>query len=144
MLTKLEELEEKISSEGIALVNRRTKAVKAAAIECDGQHAIIYDQSKLETQAERFAALCHEYCHIKFGLLYTVNDPLLIRRKCEYKVKKVMIQKLIKSDMLREKFKNGYTKWEIAEELCITEDVIDDALTVYKNMGEWPGEEEPK
>lgn len=136
MLTKLEELEDEINNEGISLINKKTLSVKAAAIKHDNKHTILYDPNKLTTQAERHTVLLHEYCHIQNDALYSFNDSLQTRRRREYKAKKAMVLKLITSDKLKEKLKKGHSKWEIAEELCVTEDVIDDAVRIYKNMGE--------
>lgn len=135
-MTILEELEDKIHRENIIVSNIDTVSVKAASIKSKCDYAIFINKSLLETQAERHSAMAHEYYHIKEDALYTFQDTLRTRKRREYKANKAMIRDLIPVDKLLEKIKKGYLKYEIAEEFCVTENVIDEAVRIYKTMGE--------
>lgn len=61
----------------------------------------------------------------------TCEDKTLIDKQ-EYRAKKWQFKTLVSSSKLKELINNGYTFFEIAEELEITEEVLMNAFTYYK------------
>jgi hypothetical protein len=135
-MTKLEELEQRLYEEDIFLFETQTRDIKAAVINYNKKNAIVYDKTKLETAAELNSAFLHEYYHLQTGALYTLDDSLRTRQRREYKANKRLALEYIPIEEVKEKLKKGYLKYEIAEELCITEELLNEAIRIYRNMGE--------
>lgn len=97
----------------------------------DKQKAIGLDKSL--TEIERKCTFAEELGHYYCNAVYPIScsDECLIDRK-EYRAKKWSVKTLIPSCVWqRLKDMELQYKWEIAEELGVTEDLVEKAATLY-------------
>ena len=136
-LTKLEQIQTKIIDSGILLSETRTNVVKAATIKLDGidNYAIFFDTTKFNSSVEEYVALAHEFYHVDENALYTFDDSLQAVKRREFKANFALIKDLVPLDKLLLLIKQNHQRYEIAEELTVTEDLIDEAIRIYKQKG---------
>lgn len=134
-LSKLEQIEDKIINDGILLSEISTSSVKAASIKSDSNYAIFFDTKKFENSTEEYVALAHEYYHVKENAFYTFDDTLRTMKRREFKANFALIQDLIPVNKLISLLSQNYDKYEIAEELTVTPDLIDTAFKIYTQKG---------
>lgn len=136
-MNKLECTEQMIYDKEIDLIKCASKHIRAIAFRLsDGYEGIFYNQKLLKTYSDKNTALLHEYYHLEYDAMYSLNDSLQTRKRREYKANKALITKHVPCERLNELIKKGYHKYEIAEEFLLTEEIIDEAIRIYKNMGE--------
>lgn len=135
-LTNVEQIQDKILSKGIKLLKINNIVLPIAAIKINGKKGIVYDPKKLYSSTERYMALVHEFYHCEIDVFYDLNDTLQTRKRREYKANKQLVLDLVPIDKLKRFLEHNYCKWEIAEEFGVTEETIDLAFKIYRNMGE--------
>ena len=135
-MKKLEKIQSKILDDGINIYESHNEVIKVAAVEFDNKKAIFFDESKFDNSSEMHVALAHEYHHFKTHTLYNFLTDDTTKRKCEYRANKSMIQDIIPIKEFRKALLLGLERYELAEEFDVTEDTIDLAYMIYKNMGE--------
>ncbi|MCH5179971.1 MAG: hypothetical protein J1F32_02005 [Erysipelotrichales bacterium] len=100
---------------------------------------IIYDNSKIDNNHELKFEIAHEEMHLENpDTMYRLDDPYRIIKKKEYKCRRLVSRKYIPQDKL---FNLIYVKklqpYEIAEELCLTEQLVQEAYDYYSCLESW-------
>lgn len=129
----LEKLENLIHKEKIELVNCNMHDTKARIIQ-DNKNAFIFiDQHRIENSIEKKCILAEELGHYYYDALYSplFYDKQLIDKN-EYKATKWTFKTLINKDKLKKLSKQGYADYEIAEELGVTEELLEKAYNYYQ------------
>lgn len=100
---------------------------------------IFYDPQKMNSINEKRCSILHEEMHIDHPeTTYYLNEPIKRKMEKESKVEYLMFKKYIP---LKKLFSLLYfenlTIYEIAENLCLTEQLIKDAYDYYSSLEEW-------
>lgn len=131
-----EKLSDKIITKSILLCKTRMNDISASSIKLNNRLAIYYDHNKFDNSIEEYTAILHEYYHCEVDAFYNFDDSLQTRKRREYKANKQLVLDSIPIDKLKKLLQANYHKWEIAEEFGVTEETIDLAFNIYKNMKE--------
>lgn len=101
--------------------------------------AIFYDDSKLQTVESIRVELLHEETHIDNpNTMYKLDDCYYERKSKEYKTDYLVIKKYIPENLLFNKiFIEKKQLFEIAEDLCLTEELISKAYNLYSEFEGW-------
>ena len=109
-------------------------SLKSFCVPVDGTCAIAINPEKLETNAEKKAALFHELGHCETGSFYNQYSPYDIRERHERRAQKWAIRRLIPEDELNAAVHNGCSEvWQLAEYFGVPIDFMQDAIELYKN-----------
>lgn len=105
----------------------------------DTKRCNIYLNKNIETETEEKCVLAEEIGHFKtgidFNLLGTNNeDDEIIRSINEFRAKKWAINELIPFKQFKRFLDTNYTKFEVATELGVTEEMLDMAYFIYEPM----------
>lgn len=122
--------------ENIHIVNSRLKDTTGLYCEENNIKAIALDYAQLNNSVEEKCTLAEEVAHYFCDATYPLSctDKILID-KAEYRAKKWSIKALISpSDIEKVKLLGLKYKWEIAEELGVTEDVVEYAVNYYERV----------
>lgn len=132
-MEKQEEFLEKnnIILDHIKIKNKNTSAIY---LNIQGQNFIGIDDSKINTNTEKYCVIQHEIAHYQLGAVYTLysNNPLQ-RSRIEYRATKKEVNEIMPLDQLKRfiyKNKPNYA-CEIADEFGVTEDLVKKALQIY-------------
>lgn len=130
---ELQSLYDIAEREHIHMLNAKIKDCKGMYCSSGKINAIALDYSQLDTNAEEKCVLAeelgHYYCNATYPLSCT--DKELID-KAEYRAKKWSVKALVTvSDLKKVKLLGLKYKWEIAEFLNVTEDIIERAFNLY-------------
>lgn len=141
LMTKLELLDQEIYDKGISVININTTTVKAASMRnsIDSQkenYAIFFNPKLITTRIEERIIKEHELAHIETGSLYNLNTSTRARQRREYIADKQMIKRMLPIEKFKKALFQGLEVWEIAEEFEVTEEVVNKAFKIYKNMKE--------
>jgi len=134
-ISNIERIEDIILNKNIGLFNITTNNIPIAAIKINNEKSIYYDQKKFDNKTEKYTAILHEYYHCELDAFYTFDDSLQTRKRREYKANKQLVLDLIPIEKLKKLLHADSLKWEIAEEFGVTEETIDLAFKIYKNIG---------
>lgn len=115
------------------------KAMSVRLIDETLPKAIFYDNSKLKTMESIRVELLHEEMHIDNpDTMYKLDDCYDERRSKEYRTDYLVIKKYIPENLLFNKiFIERKQLFEIAEELCLTEELISKAYNLYSEFESW-------
>jgi len=118
--------------ENISVINFKMKN-KAIIERIDKRYYIGLNYSKLDNSREEKEILAEELGHYYYDALYnTTSDNIEIQQK-EYRANKWKCSVLVSVNELKKAIKKGnYTLYEIAEELCVSEETIKFAYDYYK------------
>lgn len=134
-LTKLEAIEERIIDKGILLYETSTSSVKTAAIKMDSKCAIFFDVHKFDSITEQVEALTHEYYHVDQDAFYKFDDSLRTVKRREFKANCALVKELVPINEFTMLLSQGYSVYDIAEELGVTVNLIELAYKIYKQKG---------
>ena len=128
-------------SQDIAVCCSKLQNKKAFAASIGDQKYIALDTTKIRSEKEERLILAEEIGHCETNGLYSLseqNRPLwrYIINQCEAKSKRWRLEKLVPLDELKSLLYYRYNKWEIAEELDVSEDMITDAFELYRSRGQ--------
>lgn len=100
---------------------------------------IVCDNSKISNNQELFFEIAHEEMHLKNpDTMYSLNEPYRVIKKKEYKCRRLMSRKYIPQDVLFSLiYKRKLQLCEIAEELCLTEQLVQEAYDYYSCLESW-------
>lgn len=100
---------------------------------------IIYDNNQLPTKQHLRTAILHEEMHLDHvETMYGLDDCLDMMKRKEKKVDRLIIKKYIPMQTLFDLlYIHHLQKYEIAEELCLTEELIENAFNYYSNLESW-------
>lgn len=104
---------------------------KSVAIDTDSFKAIGLDiQLDIFNKAVRLA---HELGHCLYGGFYNRYSKCDIIEKAEFRANLWAIKIVLPYQKLREELKKGYTVYDIAEDIGVTEEFVMFAYNYYKN-----------
>lgn len=108
----------------------------------DGLRGIALNRGNIESAAEERVVLAEEITHFETGLLYKVttncntHQERVRFRKLEAKVKNATVKKILPAiDIIECACKGISSRYEMAEELSVTEEFLDYAIKYYKQKG---------
>jgi hypothetical protein len=100
--------------------------------DAEGDCYIAVDPMQLETRVQETERLAHEMGHCMTDSFYNERLPLFTRGRMERRANKWAVHRLVPLDTLIGVIERGYVeKWEIAEELSVTESMVNDAFRIY-------------
>ena len=135
-MNRIEILIDKIINNDIKYIEYDTKLITAAAIKINKNKAIIVNKNKFKDSKDFYVTLSHEFLHCNHDVFYNMEDSIQTRKRREYKIDKLMVQELVPLNEFKKLLKYGLNKYEISEEMDVTEESVDLAFKIYKNMGE--------
>jgi len=128
-LNKLYDVAEK---EKIYVKEMRLNEAKGMYITCNDIDVILLNKNDIKTNREELCVLAeelgHYYCNANYPLECT--DKTLID-KAEYRATKYAFKTLINKERLIALSKQNLSKYEIAEELEVTEELLEKAYNYY-------------
>lgn len=144
-MTQLEKYEEELYRQDIILFDKSLpENTTGMCIKFDDtlnlKSIICYDGSKLNhKQQDIFGIIMHEEAHLNHPeTLYSLDDPIDKIKAKERKVNRIICRKHVPQQVLFEMiYKKRMELFEIAEELCIPESIIQDAYNYYSNLESW-------
>lgn len=105
----------------------------------DTKKCNIYLNKNIETETEEKCTLAEEIGHYKkeigFNLLDTTPEGYEFTRSInEFRAKRWAVNELIPFDQFKRFLGTNYTKYEVANELDVTEDMVEFAWFIYEPM----------
>ena len=105
----------------------------------DTKKCNIYLNTAIETEVEEKCVLAEEIGHYETGIIKTkLNDndeqSYLLRSINEFRAKKWAVGKLIPFERFKRFLGTNYSKFEVANELGVTEEILDVACFVYEPL----------
>ena len=120
------------TKENIDIVNFKMKN-KAIIGEIDNNYAIGLNYAKLENSTEEKTILAEELGHYYCNALYDYNYSQTEIDKREFRAKKWSFKTLVPYSKIQELAEKGYKySYEFAEELGVTEELVNTAINYYK------------
>jgi len=133
-MTALEKTQEEIFNSEILIVNASLDNFKAVSLKKNNA-VIIYDKKQMEDSKEENTILNHELFHCKYDKFYNFDTSLQARKYRETRVHRKMIESILPLEKIMSFIISEIPSWEIAEELCMTEQFVLDAFNYYKEKG---------
>lgn len=97
--------------------------------------AIAINYKNIENSIDEKCVLAEELGHFFYNATYSLNADINTINKMEYKAKKWSSMALVPISKLKKLIKKNYSVYEICEKLEITNDVLENAIKIYKNKG---------
>lgn len=118
--------------ENISIINHRMKN-KAIICEIDKEYYIGLNYSKFDNSCEEKEVLAEELGHYYCNALYDINSDKETIRKKEYRARKWAFTTLAPASAFLKLKEEGYQySYEIAEELGVSENLVNTAYNYYK------------
>lgn len=118
--------------ENISIINHKMEN-KAIICEIGKEYCIGLNYSKLGNFCEEKEVLAEELGHYYCNALYDINSNQEIIRKKEYRARKWAFTTLAPASALLKLQEEGYKySYEFAEELGVSEDLVNTAYNYYK------------
>ena len=118
--------------ENISIINHRMKN-KAIICEIDKEYCIGLNYSKFDNSCEEKEVLAEELGHYYCNALYDINSDKETIRKKEYRARKWAFTTLAPASAFLKLKEEGYQySYEIAEELGVSENLVNTAYNYYK------------
>ena len=109
---------------------------KAATVTGEGFAVIALNPHNLASVQDETECLCHELGHLETGTLHPPHADEATVLRCEYRAASWVVRRLVPHDELLEAIDYGYTEvWQLAEYFGVSEDLILDAVKIYRNRG---------
>lgn len=145
MLTKLEEYEENLYKQDIVLFDRSLPEMSLGMCakfndNLNLKSFICYDSKKLNfKQQDIIGVIMHEEAHLQHSeTLYSLDEPIEKIKMKERKINRIIYRKYVPQNTLFDFIYNKKLQlFEIAEELCIPESIIQDAYNYYSTLESW-------
>jgi hypothetical protein len=107
---------------------------KAIAFEYAGKPVVAVDYVQYDSWAERSTALAHELGHIEMAALNNPCDRFTPPGRNERRAWKWAIETVLpRSKLMRTVRKDDGRLWEVAEDLDVTQELVEQALSYYKS-----------
>lgn len=130
-MTTYKELCDIAEKDDILMLSGKLHNAPSMAICDDGECAIIFDYSKIDSEAMLIVCTAHEVGHCETGSFYTPKS-LELRSRMENRANKWAIKKLIPKNEMEQAIIDGNEEvWQLAEYFGITEDMVKFAFWVY-------------
>ena len=123
-----------VEKENIKIYDWHLDNAKGLFMNYNNINAIALNYTQLTTEIEEKCTLAEELGHYYMDATYpaTTIDKTLIDKQ-EYRAKKWRIKTLIPAQQLSQLLEQGFSySYEIAEELGVTEDLVQDAYLYYR------------
>lgn len=139
-MKKLEEFYNYADNKNIKIKNFIDKERKMdGACLYDTKKCNIYLNKAIETEIEEKCVLAEEIGHYETGIISTkLNDideqSYLLRSINEFRAKKWAVGKLIPFNEFKRFLGTNYSKFEVANELGVTEEILETACFVYEPL----------
>lgn len=129
---KLNKLYSIADKENISIINHKMEN-KAIICEIDKEYCIGLNYSKLSNSREEKEVLAEELGHYYCNALYDINSDEETIRKKEYRARKWAFTTLAPASALLKLQEEGCKySYEFAEELGVSEDLVNTAYNYYK------------
>ena len=130
-MTTYKELCDIAENDNILMLSGKLHNTPSMAICDDGDCAIIFDYSKIDSNAKLLVCTAHEVGHCETGSFYTPKS-LELRSRMENRADKWAIKKLIPKNEMEQAIIDGNEEvWQLAEYFGITENMVKFAFWVY-------------
>ncbi len=142
-LTKLETYEQQLYDQGIIVKESYVPKANAMCMKFKNGNfnsVIFYDPNKLNNDSKEIhCALLHEEMHLTHEeTMYGIDEPIAKQMNKERKIKRLISRKCIPQETLFNMLYERHMElYEIADELCLTEDIIKDAYEYYSQLESW-------
>ncbi len=139
-MKKLEDLYSYAENKNIKIKNFTDKEMQLnGSCLYDAKKCNIYLNTAIETETEKKCILAEEIGHYETGIIKTnLNDndeqSYLLRSINEFRAKKWVVSKLIPFDKFKRFLGTNCSKFEVANELGVTEEILDIACFVYEPL----------
>lgn len=139
-MKKIEELYDYATSKNIKIKNFTDKERELnGACLYNNEKCNIYLNTAIETEVEEKCVLAEEIGHYETGIIKTnLNDnneqSYLLRSINEFRAKKWAVGKLIPFEKFKHFLGTNYSKFEVANELGVTEEILDVACFIYEPL----------
>jgi len=132
---ELKELYQLAENRDIRVEHFHLEANKALTAEyIPGSFAIALDDKKIENKTEEKMCIAHELGHCESGAFYMAQSPFETIGRCEARVFRWELDKMLPYEKLEKAFKKGYTEsWELAEYFDLPEDFVRKAVKHYNS-----------
>ena len=139
-MKKLIKLYDIAKNEHINVKKKDFKEFKANGL-ClyNAQKCNIYLNKNIETETEEKCVLAEEIGHYKTGIDFnllsdTSEDSQITRSINEFRAKKWAVNELIPFKVFKGYLDSNYSKYEVANEIGVTEEMLDMAYFIYEPM----------
>lgn len=128
---ELIDLENLAERENIKVTNFKMKKKKSRIVNY-GSPCIFMDYSRIDSQTEEKCILAEELGHYYYDAYYNIDSDQILIDKQEFRANKWVFKQLISPSKIKNLLSKGInTKYEIAEELGVTEDLLCLAYQYY-------------
>ena len=128
---ELNDLENLAERENIKVTNFKMKKKKSRIVNY-GFPCIFMDYSRIDSQTEEKCLLAEELGHYYYDAYYNIDSDQTLIDKQEFRANKWAFKQLISPSKIKNLISKGInTKYEIAEELGVTEDLLCLAYQYY-------------
>lgn len=135
-MNTLDMIEQTIYDAGISLIDIRSDDIACLCMRICGTENILIDRQKISTLQEQRVALTHELNHIRKRKYRTFSCSYNSFARYEREVHDETVDALFSFDDFSKALRNCQGRaWEMAEALDVTEDVVFDAIALYKRKG---------
>lgn len=117
--------------ENIDVINYDKLDNEARIMEIDNSFCIFMNPRKIKNSIQEKEILAEELGHYFTDTLYSPTASKLEKSKCEYKARKWAIYKLIPFDDLRQKIKQGYNLYDLAEYFDVEPIYMQNCIDLY-------------
>ena len=140
-MTVLEELEQEIYDENIEIVEY-DKIEEPSMITKDKENyvTIVINKKKIKSECELVMFLSHEFSHHETRGYYHPYMLKSYKWKMERTADVSSVKRLVPIKRLRQMLFDGwgYSRFDMAEEFCVTEDFIDKSIHIYQQLNMLP------
>lgn len=133
-MTYLEKIEQKLQDERVLVLKEdlTERSFDAVTIKTNNITGIILDDREYKP-LEYGYILGHEKAHIDTDSFYKFSSTSKRRRSCEYKaMKHQVLEAGLNPEDIKKDLENGLQAWEIADKYNVYEQLIIDAIEVFK------------
>ena len=110
---------------------------KAAAVTVDDLKLVALNPRRISSVEDETECLCHELGHLETGTLHSPGADEATVLRSEYRAACWVVERLIPCDELLEAIHDYCCTevWQLAEYFGVSEDLILDAVKIYRNRG---------
>lgn len=118
-------------NEKIDVLNYKWTNTKARIFEIDNKYYIALDDNHISNSIEEKELLAEELGHYYCGALYYINSDKVLIDKCEHRAKKWAYSVLIPFKKLKEKIKQGFNLYDLADYFNVDCKYMYDCINFY-------------
>lgn len=135
-MNAVEKVEQSIYDDGITILSIKSESIPCMCMRICNTENILIDREKLSTYREQRVALTHEQKHIRKGEYRTFSCSYDSFSRYEREVRDETVNELFSFTDFEKALRRcqGHI-WEMADELDVTEDVVQDAIDFYRRKG---------